>query len=96
MLFNSALNSCLLMQFWQIAIVGPSSFKLLIVAQVRQQCVSMMAYLAPVTSTYTARNTERYPFSILPFGVLTATRAAVGRLHSGAVGHFLRLLALTY
>ena len=36
----------------------------------------MMAYLGPVTSTYTARNTERYPFSILPFGV-TAT---VGRL----------------
>ena len=39
----------------------------------------MMAYLGPVTSTYTIRNTERYPFSILPFGV-TAMRAAVGRL----------------
>ena len=39
----------------------------------------MMAYLGPVTSIYTARNTERYPFSILPFGV-TAMRAAVCRL----------------
>ena len=38
----------------------------------------MMAYLGPVTSTYTARNTER-DISILPFGV-TATRAVVGRL----------------
>ena len=37
------------------------------------------AYLGPVTSTYTVRDTERYPFSILPFGV-TAMRAAVGRL----------------
>ena len=42
-------------------------------------CVSTPAYLGPVTSTYTVRNTERYPFSILPFGV-TAMRAAVGRL----------------
>ena len=41
--------------------------------------VSTPAYLGPVTSTYTVRNTERYPFSILPFGV-TAMRAAVGRL----------------
>ena len=42
--------------------------------------VSTPAYLGPVTSTYTVRNTERYPFSILPFGV-TVMRAAVGRLH---------------
>ena len=45
----------------------------------RNEAVSTPAYLGPVTSTYTARNTERYPFSILPFGV-TAMRAAVGRL----------------
>ena len=43
--------------------------------------VSILAYLGPVTSTYTACNTERYLFGILPFGV-TATRAAVGRLQS--------------
>ena len=45
--------------------------------------VSTPAYLGPVTSTYTVRNTERYPFSILPFGV-TAMRVAVGRLQTGA------------
>ena len=39
----------------------------------------MSAYLGPVTSTYTARNTEQYPFSILPLGV-TTTHAAVTRL----------------
>ena len=49
-----------------------------------QVCVSTPAYLGPVTSTYTVRNTERYPFSILPFGV-TAMRAAVGRLHYCAI-----------
>ena len=47
------------------------------------QSVSTLAYLGPVTNTYTARNTERYLFSILPFGV-TAMRAAVGHLHREA------------
>ena len=41
-----------------------------------QETNSTPAYLGPVTSTYTVRNTERYPFNILPFGV-TAMRAAV-------------------
>ena len=41
--------------------------------------VSTPTYLGPVTSTYTVCNTERYPFSILTFGV-TAMPAAVGRL----------------
>ena len=39
----------------------------------------MMAYLGPVTRIHTARNTEQYPFSILPFGV-TAMCAEVCRL----------------
>ena len=49
---------------------------------------STPAYLGPVTSTYTVRNTERYPLSILPFGV-TAMRAAVGQ----AVGHLHTVVA---
>ena len=49
------------------------------------------AYLGPVTSTYTVRDTERYPFSILPFGV-TAMRAAVRRRSSHGYIQWLRSL----